>query len=116
MRDLSRPFASTENVPPAGAAPGFVVVTRSVRTTSGQASFTRSARRSGAAGSSAARAERVSPRMESPKRDRGSHMPQRLYRIQPRRAARGPPRGNEEGERHDREPESVREQDEVHMQ
>ena len=45
MRDFSRPFASTENVPPAGAAPGCVVVTRSVMTTSGQASLMRSARR-----------------------------------------------------------------------
>src|SRR5664280_1859352 len=136
MRDLSRPFASTENMPPAGAAPGLVVVTRSVMTTSGQASFTRSARRSSAAGSCARDAEantrgrkrillrrkresplpllRIFPRIFSS--ILFLNMPESLHRVEPRRAARRPPRGNEKGERHDREPESVREGDEVHMQ
>src|SRR5450759_3067067 len=92
MRDLSRPFASTENSPPAGAAPAFVVVTRSVRTTSGQASFTRSARARSTRGSCARDTEakargrkRILLRKAS-----GSNlnMPESLHRIQPRRAAR----------------------------
>src|ERR1035441_1676110 len=119
MRDLSRPSAPTENMPPAGDAPGFVVVTRSVMTTSGQASFTRSARRSSAAGSCARDAEantREKKRILLRRKRGGLNMPESLHRVQPRRAARGPPRGNEKGERHDREPESVREGDEVHMQ
>src|ERR1019366_7437009 len=116
MRDLSRPFASTANIPVNGAAPGFVVVTRSVMTTSGQASFTRSARRSSAAGSSAA-AERERRRMLL-RKGRGArlHMPQRLHRIQPRRTAGGPPCGNEKRQRHHHEPEPVGERNEVHVQ
>src|ERR1035441_6977135 len=119
MRDLSRPFASTENMPPAGAAPGLVVVTRSVMTTSGQASFTRSARRSSAAGSCARDAEantRGRKRILLRRKRGDLNMPETPHRVQPRRAARGPPRGNEKGERHDREPESVREGGEVHVQ
>jgi hypothetical protein len=54
----SRPLASTRNVPVDGGAPGFVVVTRSVITTSGHASLTRSARRSSAAGSAAERGKK----------------------------------------------------------
>src|SRR5450759_6024958 len=116
---MSRAVASTENVPPAGAAPGFVVVTRSVRTTSGQASFTRSARARSTRGSCARDTEAKARGRKRIllRKTRGSNlnMPESLHRIQPRRAARGPPRGNQEGERHDRETESVREKDEVNM-
>ena len=73
MRDLSRPFASTANIPVKGGVPGFVVVTRSVRTTSGQASLTRSARRSSAAGSwAAADKER---KIMLPRKTKGSPLP-----------------------------------------
>ncbi len=65
----SRPFASTRTVATVGGAPGFVVVTRSVMTTSGHASFTRSARRSSAAGSSAARSADDDPGQEEKRRE-----------------------------------------------
>src|ERR1019366_5336844 len=120
MRDLSRPFASTANIPVNGSASGFVVVTRSERTTSGQASFTCSARRSSAAGSSARDAEAKTRGRKRIllRKIRGSplNMPESLHRVQPRRAACGPPCGNEKRKRHHHEPESVREWNEVHVQ
>src|SRR5450759_4703700 len=130
MRDFSRPFASTANAPVAGAAPGFAVVTRSVMTTPGQASFTRSARASSARGSWARHGEAKARERKTIllRKTRGSplpllrifsllflNMPQRLHRIQPRRTARGPPGGDEKRQRHDYESESIRERNEVHV-